>query len=130
MEKFTNLAGRILLAHLLLVAGFGKITGYASSQGYMDTVGVPGALLPLVIGLEIGGALALILGWQTRLVAFALAGFSLASATIFHAGFSNDMQTILLMKHLAIAGGLLLVAAQDPVSSLGLKRRRLATASA
>ena len=96
----------------------------------MDTMGVPGALLPLVIGLEIGGALALILGWQTRLVAFALAGFSLASATIFHAGFSNDMQTILLMEHLAIAGGLLLVAAQDPVSSLGLKRRRLATASA
>lgn len=130
MEKYTNLAGRILLAQLFLMAGIGKITAYAGTQGYMEAMGVPGALLPLVIGLEVGGALALILGWQTRLVAFALAGFSLVSAAIFHADFSDQMQTILFMKNLAIAGGLLIVAAQNPAFSLGLDRRRLAQASA
>jgi putative oxidoreductase len=130
MEKYSNLAGRILLAQLFLVAGIGKVAAYAGTQSYMEAMGVPGALLPLVIALEVGGALALILGWQTRLIALALAGFSLVSAAIFHADFGDQMQTILFMKNLAIAGGLLIVAAQDPASSLGLDRRRLAAASA
>lgn len=130
MEKYTNLAGRMLLAQLFLMAGIGKIAGYAGTQGYMEAMGVPGSVLPLVIGLEIGGALALMLGWQTRLIAAALAVFSLASAAIFHADFSDQMQATQFMKNLAIAGGLLIVAAQNPVSSLGLDRRRLAAASA
>ncbi len=66
MEKYTNLAGRILLAHIFLLAGINKITGYSGTQGYMEAMGVPGMLLPLVIILEIGGAVALIVGCQTR----------------------------------------------------------------
>ncbi len=49
----------------------------------------------------------LLLGWQTRLSAFLLAGFCLVSALIFHADFGDPMQSILFMKNLAIAGGLL-----------------------
>jgi len=129
MEKYTNLAGRILLAQLFLMAGLSKITGYAGTQGYMEAMGVPGALLPLVIDLEVGGALALILGWQTRLTALALAGFSVVAAVIFHANLGDQMQMILFMKNFAIAGGLLVVASQNPARSLSLDGRRLAAAT-
>ena len=99
------------------------------TQGYMDAMGVPGALLPLVIALEVGGAVALILGWQTRLTALALAGFSVVAAVIFHANLGDQMQMILFMKNFAIAGGLLVVASQNPVHSLSLDGRRLAAAT-
>jgi len=111
MEKYTNLAGRILLAHIFLLAGINKITGYSGTQGYMDAMGVPGMLLPLVILLEVGGAVALIVGWQTRWAAYALALFSIVAALIFHANLSDQIQMILFMKNWAIAGGLLVLAA-------------------
>ncbi len=111
MEKYANLAGRILLAHIFLLAGINKITGYSGTQGYMDAMGVPGMLLPLVILLEVGGAVALIVGWQTRWAAYALALFSIVAALIFHSNLSDQIQMILFMKNLAIAGGLLVLAA-------------------
>ena len=111
MEKYTNLAGRILLAHIFLLAGLNKITGYSGTQGYMEAMGVPGMLLPLVILLEVGGAVALIIGWQTRWAAYALALFSIVSALIFHSNLSDQIQMILFMKNWAMAGGLLVLAA-------------------
>jgi len=111
MEKYVNLAGRVLLAHIFLLAGINKIIGYSGTQGYMEAMGVPGMLLPLVILLEIGGALALIAGWQTRLAAYALALFSIVSALIFHSNLGDQIQMILFMKNWAMAGGLLVLAA-------------------
>lgn len=111
MEKYANLVGRILMAHIFLLAGINKITGYSGTQGYMESMGVPGMLLPLVILLEIGGALALIVGWQTRLAAYALAVFSIVAALIFHSNLSDQIQMILFMKNWALAGGLLVLAA-------------------
>jgi putative oxidoreductase len=108
------LAGRGLMSAIFLVAGFGKISAYAATQGYMESVGVPGALLPLVIALEIGGGLALLLGFNARLAALALAGFSIASAVLFHADFADQAQSVMFLKNLALAGGLLLVAAAGP----------------
>lgn len=84
MKKISEFTARLLLAQVFLIAGLTKITGYADTQGYMEAMGIPGALLPLVILLEAGGGLAIILGWQTRLVAATLALFSLAAAVIFH----------------------------------------------
>ena len=111
MEKYANLVGRILLAHIFLLAGINNITGYSGTQGYMEGMGVPGMLLPLVILLEIGGALALIVGWQTRWAAYALALFSIVAALIFHSNLSEQIQMILFMKNWALAGGLLVLAA-------------------
>ena len=74
-EKATELAGRVLIASMFLIAGLGKIGGYAGTQGYMQSQGVPGALLPLVIALEVLGAIAIVIGYRTRLVAAALAVF-------------------------------------------------------
>ena len=102
-----SIAARLMAAVIFIGAGFGKLgAGYAGTQGYMDAMGVPGALLPLVIALELGGGLALLLGFQTRLVAFLLAGFCVVSGLIFHSG-ADQMQQILLMKNFAMAGGLL-----------------------
>ena len=84
--------GRVLISLMFVVSGVNKISGYTGTQGYMEAMGVPGELLPLVIALEIGGGLAIIVGWQTRLAALALAGFSLLSALMFHANFADQMQ--------------------------------------
>lgn len=108
-QNTINLGARVLLAHIFILAGFNKIGGYAGTQAYMEAMGVPGALLPLVILLELGGGLALLVGWQTRLVAAALAGFSVAAAAIFHSNFGDQMQMIMFMKNISIAGGLLMV---------------------
>lgn len=73
-------------------------------------MGVPGMLLPLVIALEIGGGLAIIAGWQTRLASIALAIFTLAAAAIFHNNLADQTQMIMFMKNIAIAGGFILLA--------------------
>lgn len=67
-------------------------------------------LLPLVILLEVGGGLAIIAGWQTRIISIALAVFTVVAAVIFHNNFSDQMQMIMFMKNVAIAGGFILLA--------------------
>ncbi|MGD8483817.1 MAG: DoxX family protein [Thioalkalispiraceae bacterium] len=110
MEKVTQLIARVLLSHIFILAGINKISGYAGTQGYMESVGVPGMLLPLVILLEIGAGIMILIGWQTRLAAYALAGFTAIAALIFHSNLAEQMQMILFMKNWAIVGGLLLLA--------------------
>lgn len=114
MNKSTLIAlnqvtARGALSLIFLIAGFSKITGYDATQGYMESMGVPGGLLPVVIALEILGGLSLFLGWKAHISAFMLAGFSIISAMIFHANFADQMQSIMFMKNIAIAGGLLLL---------------------
>ena len=114
LQNFAAPAGRTLLALIFVTSGLNKIGQYAGTQAYMDSVGVPGLLLPAVIALEVLGGLAIILGWHTRVAAFLLAGFSLLSAVLFHANFGDQMQMIMFMKNVAIAGGFLLLVAQGP----------------
>jgi len=112
MKNISIAIGRIMLGHIFLLAGISKISAYAGTQAYMASMGVPGMLLPLVIATEILGGLAVILGWQTRWASLALAGFTLLAGMIFHTDFSNQMQSIMFMKNIAIAGGLIILAAQ------------------
>jgi putative oxidoreductase len=100
------LAARALMAFIFIMSGYSKIGGYAGTQGYMEAMGVPGAMLPLVILLELGGGIALLVGFQTRLAAFALAVFTLVAGFIFH-GANDQMQQIMFLKNLAMTGGLL-----------------------
>ena len=112
MKHFQDIAapiGRILLALMFVVAGLNKISGYSGMQGYMESMGVPGALLPLVIALEVLGGVVLMLGWHTRLTAFLLAGFTILATLIFHSNLGDQTQMLFFMKNLSIAGGLLLV---------------------
>jgi len=103
--------GRVLLALIFFIAGINKIFSYAGTQAHMEAFNTPGELLPLVIIIEVVAGLAVIIGWKTRLAALILAGFSLLSALIFHADFSNQMQFIMFMKNIGLAGGLLLLVA-------------------
>lgn len=114
MKDWTNVASRVLLAQLFIIAGVGKIAGYAGTQAYMASMGVPGQLLPLVILLEVGGGIAIVAGWQTRWVSLLLAGFTLVSAAIFHHNLADQTQMIMFMKNLSITGGFLLLAAYGP----------------
>jgi len=109
LKNSVELLGRVMLAAIFLIAGYGKITGYGVTAGYMASQGVPGALLPLVIATEVLGGLAILLGYQTRIVAFLLAGFTLLAALIFHHDFANQTQSIMFLKNVAMAGGFLLL---------------------
>jgi len=111
-----DLGGRVLLSSLFLVSGYGKIGAYADTAGYMESSGVPSLLLPAVIALEIGGSLALIVGWKARWVAAALAAFTLLAAVLFHFDFSDEIQSLMFLKNLTIAGGLTLLAVHGPGS--------------
>lgn len=111
LKPYSDLAGRLLIAALFLIAGYGKMGDYAGTQAYMHSMGVPGGLLPLVILLELGGGLAIVLGALTRPVAFLLAGFSIAAGAIFHGGSADPTQRIMFLKDLGLAGGFLFLVA-------------------
>lgn len=123
LHDFSELTGRILIAAIFIISGVGKIGGYAGTQCYMEAMGVPGALLPLVILAEVGGGLLVVLGLWTRLSALALAGFSLLSALLFHANLGDPMQQIMFLKNVAIAGGFLFLFAHG-AGRLSLDARR------
>jgi putative oxidoreductase len=108
LQPWADLAARVALAALFIIAGFAKIGGYEGTAGYMQSMGVPGFLLPLVIALELVGGLAIAVGYRTRVVAFLLAGFSVLSGLIFHSPLDPNEQTQFL-KNLAIGGGFLLL---------------------
>jgi putative oxidoreductase len=113
MKTLTNsadLLGRLFLVLLFLVAGYGKIGGYAGTAAYMAANGVPGLLLPLVIVLEIGGGILILLGWHTRIMSLLLAGFTLLALLLFHLPVTADNQIVFLAE-LGVAGGFLVLAA-------------------
>ena len=123
VQNVVELAGRSLLALLFLLSGFGKIGAYAGTATYMASLGVPAATLPVVIATEILGALAIILGWQTRAAAFLLGGFTLLAGAIFHSHFADQVQMVMFLKNVSIAGGFLLLVANG-AGALSLDRRR------
>lgn len=102
-DNAVSLIARVLLAYIFLVAGWGKLTAYSATVGYMEAMGVPGALLPLTILVEFGGGLALFFGFQARFAALGLGVFSIITAFIFHGGAEDAIN---FMKNFAMAGGL------------------------
>jgi len=123
LKAATQLAGRILISAIFIVAGLNKLMAYDGTQAYMESMGVPGMLLPLVILTELGGGLLVLAGWQMRFAAFLLAGFCIVSALIFHNNFGDQMQMIMFMKNMAMAGGFLfLVAGETHAWSLDARR--------
>ncbi|NNH38897.1 DoxX family protein [Acinetobacter terrae] len=103
-DALISLIARVLMAYIFIMAGWGKITAYSATVGYMESMGVPGALLPLTILIEFGGGLALLFGFQARFAALGLAVFSLITAFLFHGGAEDAIN---FMKNMAMTGGLL-----------------------
>ena len=110
------LTGRILLAVIFLLSGLGKLADPAGTAAYVASAGLPAPVLAAwgAAILETVGGIALIAGFRTRIVALALAGFSVIAAVFFHAQFADQNQMIHFLKNLAIAGGLLQLAAFGP----------------
>ena len=109
MVGFIQLLGRIMLALIFVLAGIGKIIDPAGTSSYMESMTVDGMLLWPVIALEVLGGIALIVGYKTSIVAFALAIFCIAAAVIFHSNFGDKMQMVLFLKNFSMAGGLLIL---------------------
>ncbi|MBB3917761.1 DoxX family protein [Rhizobium fabae] len=121
--------GRLLLAIMFIISGFGKIMAPEATQGYIASVGLPLPLLSylLAIAVELGGGILLIVGYQTRIVSLAVAAFTLVTALVFHNDFADQNQMIHFLKNISITGGLLQVTAFG-AGALSLDGRRLRTA--
>jgi len=100
-----------MLAYIFVVEGVEKVASYAGVVEYMQSNGVDGRLLPLVILTELGGGLLVLFGLWTRWAAIALCGFCLLTVLFFHLGAD---QTIELRKNIAMAGGFLTLATFGP----------------
>lgn len=111
LQKIAPLIARIFLAILFIMAGIGKLTGAEATAGYFGALGIPlpGISVYLVGLFELVGGIAIVAGYQTRIVALAFAVFSIASAVLAHTNFADQTQMIMFMKNLGLAGGFLLL---------------------
>ena len=114
VQDSAALAGRILLALIFIISGYGKITGYAGTAGYMASKGLPmvAVLLPLTILVELGGGLLIALGWKARWAAALIFLFLIPVTLVFHNPIGLDaaqaqQQMINLLKNVSIMGGML-----------------------
>lgn len=106
-------AGRVLLAAIFILSGLSKLSAPAATIGFIESVGLPFPALAYAgaVGLEVLGGIALIVGFQTRLVAAAMALFSIVTAAAFHGDLADQNQFIHFFKNVAMAGGLLQIVA-------------------
>ena len=111
--RYIPLLGRVLIAAIYLLSGFGKLTAPAATAGYIASAGLPLPMLGVIIaiGVELGGGILLVLGYQTRLVALVMAIFTVATAVFFHNNFADQNMMIHFLKNIAMTGGLLQVVA-------------------
>ena len=113
IESAVPLAGRVLLAAIFLLSGFGKLAAHEATVGYINAVGLPFPELAYLgaVFVEIVGGVLLVVGYQARYAAASLALFSLAAGVLFHGAIGDQNQFVHLLKNVAIAGGLLHVVA-------------------
>ncbi len=123
------LVGRILLALIFLISGYGKITGFTGTAAYMAAKGLPftDLLLVLTILIELGGGLLIAVGWKARWAAAAIFLFLIPVTLVFHNPAGLDaaqaqQQMINLLKNVSIMGGMLSLIAFGP-GAFSLERR-------
>ena len=114
MVNFLDLIGRILISSIFLLSGYNKIFNYSGTISWMEGFGIPGFLLAPAIILEIVLPILIIIGYRTQVAASLLALFCISTGIIFHLNFSDQMQTIQLLKNFGLAGGFLFVAINGP----------------
>jgi putative oxidoreductase len=109
----TAAIGRVALSLIFVLSALGKLAAPEATLGYIASAGLPSPLVALwgAITIELFGGAALAFGLGTRMVAVVLAGFSLLTAIFFHAEFADQNQMVHFLKNIAIAGGMLQLAA-------------------
>ena len=113
LVRFVPLIGRLLMGTIFLASGLSKLAAPAAALGYIQSAGLPlpQAALAVAVIVEVGGSILLIAGYRARSIAIVLALFSVFTAFAFHTAFADQDQMIHFLKNVAIAGGLLQVAA-------------------
>ena len=111
MANILDLVGRVLISSLFLISAYNKVLSLDGTMGWMEGYGVPGFLLYPAIALEIILPFFIIIGYRARLSAGLLAIFCLITAFIFHFDFSDQIQKILFLKNIGLAGGFLFIVA-------------------
>src|SRR6266478_2153739 len=111
--SYLSFAGRLLIGLPFAMGGLSKLAAYGPTTAMIAAVGLPVPPLAFVVAVvvELGGGLLLVAGYQTRIVAAALAVFSIATAVSFHSNFADQNQMIHFLKNVMMAGGLLQIAA-------------------
>ena len=116
-QNALNRIGLLLIVALFLPAGLSKLTGFEGTVGYFGSLGLPVATLAVVVAIiaEVLGGIALLVGFQTRIVAILLAIFTLAASIAGHAFWAAPadaafIQQLLFLKNIAVIGGLLVLA--------------------
>src|SRR5712692_7786191 len=110
---YIGAVGRLLIAALFLISGLGKIAAPGMMQNIIASAGLPFPLLALLVAIviEVGGGILLILGYQSLIVATAMAVFTVAAAIGFHRDFADQNAMAHFLKNISITGGLLQVVA-------------------
>ena len=114
MANIFDLVGRVFISLVFLLSGYNKIFNYDNTVTWMEGFGIPGFLLWPAIVLEILLPIFIIIGYRTQISAIVLAAFCIATALLFHLDFTNQMQTIALLKNFGLAGGFLFIAVNGP----------------
>jgi putative oxidoreductase len=122
-NPFFSLGGRVLMALLFLLGGLGKFGNLAGTSAYMESAGIPGFLALPAAAFELVAGLLIVIGFQTRLVAVVLSGFCVVTAIIFHTNFAEQVQLVMFLKNLGLAGGFLLLA-RDGAGAFSMDSRR------
>ncbi|MCW4043749.1 MAG: DoxX family protein [Candidatus Bathyarchaeota archaeon] len=112
MKDPIPLAARILISTIFIIAAINKAMNPSGTENYIAAAGIPaaGVLSVLVIMIEIFGGLSILLGFKAKWGAIALFMFLIPATLIFHTEFTDQIQSIMLLKNLAMMGGLLMVA--------------------
>ena len=123
-SAYIQLFGRALLSAIFLISGFGKLAAPTATAAYITAMGLPLPLfgVALAVAVELTGGMAVLLGYRTRFAALTLGAFCLITGAVFHHQFGDQNQLIHFLKNLAMAGGLLQVAAVG-AGAISLDRR-------
>lgn len=129
-KSYVSVAGRILLALMFILSGFGKLSNISGTAGFIASGGIPfpNLVAVLVGAFELLGGIALVLGFQARLIGLLMALFTIAASIVFHAYWAVPAEQqyvtqLLFMKNLSVAGGMLLISALG-AGPLSLDQRR------
>lgn len=116
VKMYGPLVGRVLLVLMFIIAGYGKITGFEGTLGYMQAHNMPmtQVLAVIAIIIELGAGIMIAVGWKARWAAAALFIFVLVASYVFHAFWAvpadqAQLQNVLFMKNLAVMGGMLYI---------------------
>ncbi len=109
LSKYAPLIARIFIGGFFLISGLGKLGDVAGFAGYVQSGGLPGFLAWPAILFEIAVGLSILVGFKVRVAALAGAAFCIVSAALYHNNFADQMQMIMFLKNLSIAGGFLLI---------------------